>query len=41
MSGKINKVSSFYDEEVENSNDDEEEHVEKESDKKILLPDRL
>ena len=33
VGGKINKVSSFYDEEVKNGNDDEEEHIEKESDK--------
>ena len=34
VGGQINKVSSFYDEEVENGNDDEEEHIEKEGDKK-------
>ena len=34
VGGKINKVSSFYDEEVDNGNDDVGEYIEKESDKK-------
>ena len=34
VGGKINKVSSFYDEEVDNGNEDVGEHVKKESDKK-------
>ena len=34
VGGKINKVSSFYDEEVDNGNEDVGEHIEKESDKK-------
>ena len=33
VGGKINKVSSFYDEEVDNGNDDVGEYIEKESDK--------
>ena len=34
VGGKISKVSSFYDEEVDNGNDDVGEYIEKESDKK-------
>ena len=34
VGGKINKVSSFYAEEVDNGNEDVGEHIEKESDKK-------
>ena len=34
VGGKINKVSSFYDEEVDNGKDDVGEYMEKEGDKK-------
>ena len=33
VDGKINKVSSFYDEEVDHGSDDVGEYIEKESDK--------